>query len=339
LRTERVDDSLAQTFFLFWHSKVMPEVQKSPPKAESLSLSEMMRIMDVATEIRTQRETIEKEFAVDETKRLLREKLLKTTAITGERVTEAEVDAAIEAYFSTLYTYHEPKGSLAVLLARIYVRRDHLAMMALLAVTLVLAGWWTMHIATTKFSSTARANRKAIRLEKEVRDELAQIRALAREQSITEDLDQLESEAKVARENLDNENLASIESRLSELATRLNDVYEVRILADPQQKSGFPRYFEGRPAYYLIVYARNERGQPGRRSIESSETRKTSFIDSWAEQVPKEVYDRIAADKKADGILNETLFSVKKRGFRDEEIRIEGADGKPLTRLGQITEW
>ena len=76
-----------------------------------------------------------------------------------------------------------------------------------------------------------------------------------------------------------------------------------------------------------------------RRSIESSETRKTSFIDSWAEQVPKEVYDRIAADKKADGILNETLFSVKKRGFRDEEIRIEGADGKPLTRLGQITEW
>ena len=99
MRTERVDDSLAQIFFLFWHSKVMPEVQKSPPKAESLSLSEMMRIMDVATEIRTQRETIEKEFAVDETKRLLREKLLKTTAITGERVTEAEVDAAIEAYF------------------------------------------------------------------------------------------------------------------------------------------------------------------------------------------------------------------------------------------------
>ena len=317
----------------------MPEEIKPPARTESLSLAEMMRIMDVATEMRTQREAIEKEFAIADTKRMLREKLLKATSITGERVTEAEVDAAIEAYFSTLYTYQEPKTNLSVILARIYVRRDHLATMTLLAVTLLLTGWWTMHIATTKFSSTARATRKSNRIEKEIHAELSHIRSLARESSVTDELAQWEGEAKVARENLDTETLTSIETRLSDLTIRLNEVYEVRILADPLKWSGFPRYFEGQPAFYLIVYAKNERGEPVRRTIENAETHKTSSVDQWAEQVPKEVYDRIAADKKADGILNETLFSVKRRGYRDEEIRIPGADGKPLQRLGQITEW
>ena len=320
----------------------MPEVTTSPPKTASLSLSEMMRIMDVATEMRTQRETIEKEFAVDETKRILREKLLKTTAITGERVTEAEVDAAIESYFSTLYTYQEPKGNLAVMLARMYVRRGHLAMMGLLALTLAGTGWWMMHIATTRFSSTARVTRKVLRIDSSIQSSLARIRSLAREASVVEDLQTWEGEARIAREQLDTATLATIENRLSELSARLNEVYEVRIFADPQEQSGFPRYPKDEPdrlAYYLIVSATNERGQPVRRSIHDAETLKTVVVDRWAEQVPKAVYDRIAADKKADGILNETLFSQKSRGYRDEEIRLPGEDGKPIVRLGEISEW
>ena len=309
----------------------------------SLSLSEMMRIMDVATEMRNQRETVEKEFAVDETKRLLREKLLQTTAITGERVTEAEVDAAIEAYFSTLYTYHEPKGSPSLLLAHLYVRRGHLAIVAVLAVTLLVTGWLTMHIAKTKFSRSARSNRKASRIESSIGSNLKRARAISKDSAVTEELDRWGDQTKLAREQLDTETLDKINSRLSELLTKLNDVYEIRILADPDQQSGFTRYFEDdngrRPAYYLIVYARNEKGQLVRRTIENAETHQSVTVDRWAEQVPKDVYNRIAEDKKSDGILNETLFAIKEQGKPNEEIRLTDSDGKPIPRMAELTAW
>lgn len=320
----------------------MPESPKLPAKAESLSLAEMMRIMDVATEMRTQRETVEKQFAIDETKRILKEKLLKTTSITGERVTEAEVDAAIESYFRTLYTFEEPKGSFAVSLARLYVRRGHMAMLLVLATLLVATGWLTMHIARTQFSQTARITRKANRVETALKSDLLKARNLARETSVKEDLDRWEAEAAVAREQLDVQTLNAIDRRITELTSRLNEEYEVHISADPQQKSGFSRYPKGEQehkAYYLIVSAQNEKGQLVRRTIRDAEVVKSFSVDRWAEQVPKEVFDRIAADKKADGILNETLFSQKQRGYRDEEVRILDADGKPLSRMAQITEW
>ena len=275
--------------------------------------------MDVATEMRNQRETVEKEFAVDETKRLLREKLLQTTAITGERVTEAEVDAAIEAYFSTLYTYREPKGSLPLMLAHLYVRRGQLAIVGLLAATLLVTAWWTMHIAATKFSRSARSNRKASRIESAISSDLMRARAISKDTAVIEELDRWQDQSK------------------------LDDVYEVRILADPNEQSGFTRYFEDengrRPAYYLIVYAKNEKGQLLRRTIENAETRQTVKVDRWAEQVPKDVYDRIAEDKKSDGILNETLFAVKERGKPNEEIRLDGGNGKPVSRMAQLATW
>jgi hypothetical protein len=320
----------------------MSDTPTSPPKTESLSLSEMMRIMDVATEIRHQRETVEKEFAVDETRRLLREKLLQTTAITGERVTEAEVDAAIESYFSTLYTYQEPKGSLALMLARFYVRRGQFAMISLLVLTLVGTGWWTVRIARTRFSPIARATRQSVRIEKAINLSLASIRAVARDPAVIDDVNNLEQEAKVAREQLDTDQLASLENRLSQLSARLNEAYEVRILADPQERSGFTQTPDDQPdgkAYYLIVSAKNDRGEVIRHTIDDSQVLKPITVDRWAEQVPKAVYDRIAADKKADGILNETLFAVKRRGYPAEEIRLPDADGNPLNRLGQIAKW
>ena len=120
----------------------------------------------------------------------------------------------------------------------------------------------------------------------------------------------------------------------------MSDAYEVRILADPDQRSGFTRYFKDEiPAYYLIVYAKNEKGEIIRRTIENAETHQSLTVDRWAEQVPKDVYDRIADDKKSDGILNETLFAIKEPGKRDEEIRLKGSDEKPISRMAELTTW
>ena len=87
------------------------------------------------------------------------------------------------------------------------------------------------------------------------------------------------------------------------------------------------------------MYAKNEKGEIIRRTIENAETHQSLTVDRWAEQVPKDVYDRIADDKKSDGILNETLFAIKEPGKRDEEIRLKGSDEKPISRMAELTTW
>jgi hypothetical protein len=89
----------------------------------------------------------------------------------------------------------------------------------------------------------------------------------------------------------------------------------------------------------LIVEARTSDGTALKRRVHNIETGKDKEVTKWAERVPKEVYDRLARDKKEDGVLNETTFAVKRRGEAEEQVTMPGADGKPLTRLGQITEW
>lgn len=334
-----------------------------------LTVDEMLRVMDVATELRKQRETVEKEFAIDETKAMLRERLLAATSITGERVSEAEVDTAISQYFDTLYTYREPPASFDKTLAHLYVRRGQLSVTLVMVLALSGLGWYMLHTSAGAFSRTARSSRQAVQqaaspadlskrlqdnarerasdLEKSVRDMTDRIRAVARDAEIPQEIDRLLGELDVATQQLDVKSLTELNQRTTTLLNHLNEVYEVyevHIVSGATEKSGIDRYFtdaDGKrlSGWYVIVEARDAAGRALTRSIRNTETDQVDRVTRWAERVPQAVYDRIKADKKSDGVLNETLFAVKQRGYQNEEIRLVGPDGKPLSRLGQITKW
>ena len=326
----------------------------------------MLRVMDVATELRKQRETLEKEFAVDETKAMLRERLLAATSITGERVSETEVDTAITQYFDTLYTYREPPASFNKTLAHLYVRRGQLSVS--LVVVLALAGvvGYMLHTSAGMFSHAVRSSRQAVQqatsvndlkdrlhantkaqvseLETSVREMFDQIRAIARDTAIPQEIERWLGELDVAKQQHDVKSLTEIRQRTTTLLDQLNEAYEVHIVSGPNEKSGIDRYFEdvqGKrvSGYYVIVEVRDPAGQLLTRPIRNVETGQLERATRWAERVPQEVYDRIKADKKNDGILNETLFAVKQRGHQNEEIKLVGPDKQPLSRLGQITKW
>ncbi|MFT7641387.1 MAG: hypothetical protein ACI9G1_003135 [Pirellulaceae bacterium] len=89
---------------------------------EQLSLTDVMRIMDVATTLRREREVAQKELDLPQAKANLRERLLETARLTGENVTEAEVDAAIALYFDNVHSYSDPAWGLQVMLAHLYIR-------------------------------------------------------------------------------------------------------------------------------------------------------------------------------------------------------------------------
>ena len=93
---------------------------------EDLSLNEMLRVMDVARELRRNRDLAEEMFRRDEVRDELREKLMRSAQLAGDRVTQTEIDAAIDEYFATLNTYKDPAPGLQRMIAHAWVWRTRI---------------------------------------------------------------------------------------------------------------------------------------------------------------------------------------------------------------------
>src|SRR5262249_59048759 len=122
------------------------------------------------------------------------------------------------------------------------------------------------------------------------------------------------------------------------------DEYTVTVASPVGGRSAVRRRFRDKDGgrvsgYYLIVQAKRPNGTVLTRRVHDDEKDQDKDVTTWAERVPEEVYRRLAKDQTEDGILNETTFAVKQRGEPDEVITMPGPDGRPLRRLGQITEW
>ena len=83
--------------------------------------------------------------------------------------------------------------------------------------------------------------------------------------------------------------------------------------------------------HYLLVQAIDAAGNRLPMSIRNEETGRTEEVTEWGERVPQEVYDRVAADKEDNGIIDDDDFGFKRRGFLSAERNYE--------ELGQITDW
>ena len=114
---------------------------KNESEAGNLSLAETLRIMDVARELREQREQARRELDVDEAKTELTEKLLAAASLTGESLTADDARAAVEHYYDSLHAYREPPFGLSMAAAHLYVRRGWLYAIAVAALVCALI-WW-----------------------------------------------------------------------------------------------------------------------------------------------------------------------------------------------------
>ena len=110
---------------------------------EDLTIEETLRVMDVAREMRDQRETAEVMFRREGVRGKLREKLLQQARMSGDNVTEAEIDAAIDQYLSTLHTYQDPKPGFKNFLAHCWVWRGRImAGLATVGAIAAAGGFW-----------------------------------------------------------------------------------------------------------------------------------------------------------------------------------------------------
>ncbi|MCA9078917.1 MAG: hypothetical protein KDA58_00100 [Planctomycetaceae bacterium] len=307
-----------------------------------LSLQEMLKIMDVARELRQDRELVQRELSHEETVARLRERLLASTSVTGESATPAEVDAAIELYFDNLHTYQDPPLSLSVLLAHLYIRRWMVGI--LLAGLLLVVGlsWGLFFSSKAPLSPTVRAEQKLTQRAAELRELEATLINLASSQETDSRIHTLAVTAQTALRGGREDEYTRLLGELTSLQNELSREYQVQIVQEG--RSAVRRDFTDdagtrTSGYYVIVEAHAANGELISLPIQSRETGQTQSVTRWGEQVPEEVYERLKADKLADGVLDERQFARKIRGAAAWDIELKGSDEQPLQRDGQITSW
>jgi hypothetical protein len=321
-----------------------PSTPVASAASEELSLAEMVRIMDVATALRQDRELVEEQLNFDQIKARLRQKLTEAAKVTGEEVTEAEVDAAIEQYYSSLHSFREPPRDFRIVLAHLWARRRTILIWSGAGLAAVALITWLFLLPSGPLNPGGRAERRIAALTHSIQQSADRIKAVSNDPSVNPELEKLVAQAGTYEAQKDGGRLEEVNRQLSNLEERLREEYTVAVVSAPGKKSGIDRFITDQDGkrvsgYYLIVEARRSDGKVLSRRIHNSETGQDDEVSVWAERVPKEVYDRLAKDKREDGILNETTFATKRVGFASEEIQMNGSDGQPLTRTGQITKW
>lgn len=112
---------------------------------------------------------------------------------------------------------------------------------------------------------------------------------------------------------------------LENLMKEVKASYQILIVSEPGEKTGVWRYPEKNNRaknYYLVVEAVTKDGQRLSRPVVSEEDGKTRQVKRWAMRVNEKTYNKVAADKGDDGIVQNKLFGEKARGYINPTYRM-----------------
>jgi hypothetical protein len=283
-------------------------------------LDEVMLAMDVVDTLRHRQFLVERELNEPERDKQLIAQLRNIYALQGIDVPDHVLKEGMAALKEERFTYHPPAPGLGVSLARLYVRRDKW-LKPLLAALVVAAAATVLYLLLVRVPS----QRHLASLPGRLTAEHKAIDGLSQVPEARELAQRLVADGEKA---LNEGNTANVEKVLEQLNTLRSDLereYELRIVSRPNERSGVVRTPDvNRDAknYYVVVEAVASDGTILKMPITSEEDGKTSPVTAWGLRVEKDVYDRVAADKQNDGIIQDRVFGVKRRGFLSPEYRM-----------------
>lgn len=320
----------------------LDDAESSPsganPEAD-LSLPEMLRVLDVARQLREDRQTAQQTLQRDELRTELRRKLKQSAEVSGDTVSDAEIDAAIDQYFDNMHVFHAPPPGFSTFLAHVYVLRRRVAVGVAAVALSVATLWFLFGSPWAPLSPSRRAANRAVAMVTQAESLQQQIDAISVDSQANNQAKRM-VELVRASSNTDASQASATNEELAQMLAVLKSQFEVHIVGSANERSAFERTHNQRGAgFYVIVEARDEHGNVLPQSIRNVETGQSQTVKRWAQRVPEDVYKRLQRDKLDDGVLNETLFATKPRGRLAPEFNLLGSDGRPITQSAQITQW
>jgi len=289
-------------------------------------LDDVMLAMDVVDTLRRRDRIVQKELDELGREEDLKERLRKIYQAQGIEVPDHVIAQGVAALKEERFTYKAPPKSLAVGLARLYVRRGAWGKwVAGLAGAGLLAGG--INYATVVAPNAALPERLAE----------AHSAALALVKSDA-DRGTLERYLNAGQAALSGQDKAGVKAALDQLKaarTRLEQEYTLRIVNRPGQRTGvwrIPDANTGARNHYIIVEAVDPTGRVLKVPIESEETKTTLPVTQWGLRVDRRTFEQVAADKQDDGIIEADRFGYKARGHLEPSYEMP-------TTGGAITKW
>lgn len=289
-------------------------------------LDDVMLAMDVVDTLRRKKQLVEKELDVAGREQDLKQRLHKIYAAQGIEVSDAILEEGVRALKEDRFVYKPPPDSFGVALARLYVKRGVWGKWVLGALTGLAIGLvaWQMLVVAPRDA-----------LPQQLDALHATVVELAEQQSADQRADGLLSEARRALRDGDSDRARTLLRELQWMRDQLETSYRIRVVNRPGEPSGVwrvPDVNQDARNYYIIVEAIGADGASLRVPILNEETGKTEPVSLWGVRVDKRVFDRVAADKRDDGIIQQDLFGSKALGRLEPDYQV-------ATTGAAITSW
>ncbi|MGD9656277.1 MAG: DUF6384 family protein [Methylocystis sp.] len=316
----------------------MTETPTTPPQTASPTLDDLMLAMDVVDTLRHDQRLVERELSLGYSDEALIERLRQIYKGQGIEVPDRVLQEGVKALREKRFSYEPPKPSFARSLALAWIDRRRIGKIAAGIVAVVLAAVLIHYFAVTRPRELA---------EERVREEIGQVlpNALqsgyeaisteAKSDAAKSQAERLLADGKAALKRGDAESARKASADMAALMNELRTEFDLRIVNRPGEASGVWRKPKVNPKArndYLIVEAIAPDGRVLPRTIRNEETGMTSTVTKWGIRVSNEVFQRVLADKRDDGIIAKNLVGQKKRGSLDIDYVM------PVLG-GAITEW
>jgi hypothetical protein len=298
-------------------------------EAKKSSLEDLMVAMDVVDTLRHRQILVDRELDAENRRERLIERLRDIYEAQGIEVTDQILAEGVEALEQERFTYQPPEDSFSLKLAKLYVSRDRwlkpLFIIVMIIVTILVGRYLLVTLPKIQ-----ELNAMPVKVGKTY----SAIQKLTQEPSV---ISQSKRWVNLAAEAIDDENLDEARLALNELTaikTTLNQSYIIRIVSRPGEFSGVWRIPDANSQarnYYLIVEAVDEKGQILSVPILSEENNKTTEVKQWGIRVDYSVFQKVAADKKDDGIIQRNRVGRKLPGNMSPEYIID-TTGAAITR-------
>ncbi|MCR9269093.1 MAG: DUF6384 family protein [Hyphomonadaceae bacterium] len=302
-------------------------------------LDEVLLAMDVVDTLRHREQTLMRELDEVGRRAELIERLKDIYHAQGIEVPESVIVEGVKALKEQRFAYTPPKPSLSVRLAKIYVSRGRWGL-PVLAVLAILGISGTVYQVGVAGPATARAEAARVELTQTLPEQVAalenEIGRIATQDRATALAATYVQDARSALRDENAEDAKQAIAALQALRDELTTSYEIRVVYGPDEpRSGVIRLNDNVPGntlYYLIVEAVDPAGRRVERLITNQEDTSARRTSKWGQEVSEADFNRVAADKQDDLIIQDAVIGTKPVGALDPDFTVN-------TTGGAILEW
>lgn len=298
--------------------------------ADTAPLEDLMVAMDVVDTLRHRQQLVERELDSEGRRERLIEKLRDIYRAQGIEVSDQVLADGVRALEEDRFRYSPPQKTFATRIAHLYVRRDKWLRPILLFLVLLFGLWLSYYLIAVRPETSARAA-----LPGELAQRYEEVVKASDGGAALAQAGQYKSFGELALENGRYDETRSAIENLEHMLRQLKLVYKLQVIQRDGEQSGvwrIPDINTRARNYYLIVEAVDARGQVISLPVTSEETGKTRIVNKWGIRVDASVFERIAADKQDDGIIQQREIGQKQQGRLEPEYNID-------TTGAAITDW